>query len=76
MVVFLYMYHRKDHTHFSHCSELNRDQVAQFLQACIHSNTPHTYILVNQANFLFGPLINLDRPIVDFLVLSILCCIT
>ena len=30
----------------------------------------------SQANFLFGPLINLDRPIVDFLVLSILCCIT
>jgi len=31
---------------------------------------------IDQANFLFGPLINLDRPIVDFLVLSILCCIT
>ena len=37
---------------------------------------PFLLCLVFQANFLFGPLINLDRPIVDFLVLSILCCIT
>jgi hypothetical protein len=34
------------------------------------------FVFFCQAIFLFGPLINLDRPIVDFLVLSILCCIT
>jgi hypothetical protein len=32
------MYHRKDHTHFSHFSELNRDQVAQFLQAKLNQH--------------------------------------